>query len=129
MSENTKKPKQSKRLSAEGCLIIGLTLIAILVSGIYCVVHNIPPEKPRPHGHIHPVISELESQIELYHAQCGKNPSCIEDLTGTFPASIDTNGDGIINNKDVFGPWINEVPVQEDGSPYKYNPKTGKVSQ
>jgi len=73
-------------------------------------------------------ITLLDSQLELYRAQIGKYPSSLSDLIKIVPAGVDVNGDGVTDEKDTYGPWLKAVPLQADGSPLKYDPKTGQWS-
>jgi hypothetical protein len=47
--------------------------------------------------------------------------------TKRVEAGVDVDGDSDATN-DLYGPWIEEVPLLPGGKPYIYYPNTGEIS-
>ncbi len=74
-------------------------------------------------------IAVLNSAIQLYHAETGALPRDLTALVeGSVQAAVDKDGDGDVDKNDTCGPWIDEVPLDPSGKPYRYDPETGRVS-
>lgn len=74
-------------------------------------------------------INTLNCAAQLYYAETGAFPRDLTALVESgVQAAVDKDGDGDVDNNDTCGPWIDEVPLDPSGKPYRYDPQTGRVS-
>ena len=136
MEPQADKVDHPSQLSHKGVLlfdIVGITICCLIVISIAVsrgiAVYENQPSRGGMRSKIDEDVVRLQSQVELYRAQTGSYPSALSDMLTAIPASVDVNGDNSVDDKDLYGPWLKEVPLKPDGSKYFYDPSTGECKE